>query len=213
MRSAGIIKVAGAPRVAAVNYSIENTKYKQLEINSPEETGVRYDREGGSEVAFSLDGKSFSSMDGERPIRTPALDMCIGSEDLSPRWSEMKVSVLEQPKFGQRDYAVRRFAMIEDGREKATVSFEVVVYNDQQTATRVLAGTLGKMGFLRLTRLDVGDMGAVVEVAGHPSRRLRALMFVERNVMGLIMLSTTMDRQASDSWLISMGRLMASRTS
>lgn len=85
------------------------------------------------------------------------------------------------------------------------------MYNDRETAARVFAGTLAKMGFLRLTRLDLGDMAAMIEVAGHPSRRMRALIFTERNVMGLIMLSTSSERQASDSWLISMGRLMASR--
>ena len=136
--------------------------------------------------------------------------MCIRSEDLSPRWKEKKVSVLEQPKFGQRDYAVRRFVISEDGVEKAATSFEVVVYNDRGTAARVFAGTLAKMGFLRLTRLDLGDMAAMIEVAGHPSRRMRALIFTERNVMGLIMLSTSSERQASDSF-ISMGRLMAFR--
>lgn len=172
---------------------------------------MRSDREGGSEVAFSFDGDVFSSTGGERPIRTPARDMCICPEDLSPRWSEKKVSVLEQPKFGQRDYAVRRFVISEDGMEKAAASFEVVVYNDHSTAARVFAGTLGKMGFLRLTRLELGDMAAVIEVPGHPSRKMRALIFTERNVMGLIMLSTSSDRQVSDSWLISMGRLMVSR--
>ncbi len=172
---------------------------------------MRSDREGGSEVAFSFDGEVFSSTGGERPIRTLAKDMCICPEDLSPRWSEKKVSVLEQPKFGQRDYAVRRFVISEDGMEKAAASFEVVVYNDHSTAARVFAGTLGKMGFLHLTRLELGDMAAVIEVPGHPSRKMRALIFTERNVMGLIMLSTSSDRQVSDSWLISMGRLMVSR--
>ena len=172
---------------------------------------VRSYREGGSQAAFSFDGETLSGMELERPIRTPARDMCIRSDDLSPRWKEKKVSVLEQPKFGQRDYAVRRFVISEDGVEKAATSFEVVVYNDRETAARVFAGTLAKMGFLRLTRLDLGDMAAMIEVAGHPSRRMRALIFTERNVMGLIMLSTSSERQASDSWLISMGRLMASR--
>mgnify|MGYP000874265886 CR=1 FL=1 len=169
-------------------------------------------REDGSDVVLSVKGKVFSSIDGERPIRTPAKDMCVMPADMPPRWSEMKVSVLEQPKFGQRDYAVRRFVLSDDGKEEALASFEVVVYNDHQTAARVFASTLSKMGFLRLTKLDLADMAAVIEVPGRPTRRLRALIFAERNVMGLIMVSTISDRYASDSWLISMGRLMVSRT-
>jgi len=169
-------------------------------------------REGGSDVVLSVDGETFSSIGGERPIRTPARQMCVGPTDMPLRWSERKVSVLEQPKFGQRDYAVSRFAITDDnGKESALASFEVVVYSDHQTAARVFVSTLKKMGFLRLTKLDLADMAAIIEVPGHPTRKLRALIFTERNVMGLIMLSTVSERYASDAWMISMGRLMASR--
>lgn len=162
-------------------------------------------------MVFSLEGETFTSIGGERPIRTPARDMCVGPEDLPPRWRERKVSVMEQPKFGQRDYVARRFAVVEGGVEKANVSFEVVVYKDHRTAGSVFAGTVEKMGFLHLSKLDLGDMGAMIEVPGQPSRDLRALVFTERNVLGLIMLSSAKDYKVSNSWLISMGRLMASR--
>lgn len=168
-------------------------------------------RDGDTQMVFSMDGQTFASVGYERPIRTPARELCVGPEDLPPRWRERRVSVMEQPKFGQRDYIARRFAVVEGGVEKANLSFEVVVYKDHHTASSVFAGTLSKMGFLHLTKLDLGDMGAMIEVPGQPSRDLRALLFTERNVMGLIMLSTAKDYHVSNSWLISMGRLMVSR--
>jgi hypothetical protein len=75
----------------------------------------------------------------------------------------------------------------------------------------VLTSTLSKMGFLRLSKVDVGDAGAMIEVEGKVGRRMKAIAFVERNVFGLVLLSCTPDCVASDSWLISMARLMASR--
>ena len=166
---------------------------------------------GSSETILSLSRRTFPGMDGEQPIRTPARDICVTAEDMPLLWREEKVSVMEQPRFGQRDYATSRFSIVEDGVERAVISFEVVIYSDRHTAANVFSGTLGKMRFLHLARLELGDMGAMIEVPGHPSRRLCALLFTERNVMSLIMLSVSRDHEISDRWLISMGRLMASR--
>lgn len=168
-------------------------------------------RVGESEVSFSLEGTTFSVIGGERAITTPAREMSITAGDMPARWTESKVRVMDQPKFGQRDYAATRFHQGEGSAEKANISFETVVYSDHQTAAGVLMGTLGKMSFLKLSKVDLGDAGAMVEVVGHPSRRLRAIAFVERNVVGLIMLSSKRDSSISDSWLISMARVMASR--
>lgn len=168
-------------------------------------------RAGESQMVFSLEGETFSSVGGERAIRTPALDMCIRAKDMPARWKERRTSVMDQPRFGQRDYASSRFYIEEGGVEKAAINFETVVYKDHRSAASVFAGTLSKMGFLRLSKLDLGDMGAMIEVPGQPSRHLRAVLFTERNVMGLIMLSCATDQHISDSWLISMGRLMVSR--
>lgn len=164
-----------------------------------------------SETLFSLEGDSFSAMDGERPVTTPARQMCIRAEDIPSKWSEKRISVMNQPKFGQRDYASVRFCIEDEGVEKATVSFETVVYKDAPTAAGVLVGTLKSLGFLNISKLEVGAMGAMVDVPGQPSRSLRALAFVERNVFGLILLSHSKDCPVSDSWLISMARLMVSR--
>lgn len=160
------------------------------------------------QTKFSLDGTTFSVMGGERIITTPARLMRVSKADMPPIWEELPVKPTSQPRFGQRDYAASRFAM--DG-EKATVSFETVVYNDQKAATSVLMGMLSKIGFLKLTKVEVGDIGAMIEVEGRPGRRMKAIAFVERNVFGLIMLSCNPNCVASDSWLISMARLMASR--
>lgn len=167
-------------------------------------------RAGDSET-FLVEGNSFSTMDGERVITTPAKLMCIRTEDIPTRWVEKRVSVMNQPRFGQRDYASARFCIEEGGLEKAIVSFETVVYKDAPTASGVFVGTLKSLGFLNLSKLQVGDMGAMVEVPGQPSRRLRAVLFAERNVFGLILLSHAKDSVVSDSWLISMARLMVSR--
>jgi hypothetical protein len=118
---------------------------------------------------------------------------------------------MDQPKFGQRDYAAAKFLMRDNEVEKAALTFETVVYNDQRTAAAVLMGTLSKMGFLQLSKVDVGDAGAMIEVQGRAGRTMKAIAFVERNVFGLVMLSCVPDSSASDSWLISMARLMASR--
>lgn len=134
--------------------------------------------------------------------------MRVSKADMPPLWEELPVRISSQPRFGQRDYAASRFAMSGD---KATISFETIVYNDQKTATAVLVTTLSKIGFLKLTKLDVGDSGAMIEVEGRPGRKMKAVAFVERNVFGLIMLSCRPECTASDSWLISMARLMASR--
>jgi len=163
------------------------------------------------ETRFSLDGATFSLLGGERAIVTPAREMILSKGDLPPAWEERPVRPTDQPRFGQRDYAASRFVMSGGDGERAAVIFEAVVYRDQSTAAAVLAGTLGKIGFLRLSKIDLGDVGAMIEVPGKAGRRMRAIAFVERNVFGLVMLSCRSDCSASDSWLISMARLMASR--
>jgi hypothetical protein len=170
---------------------------------------VSIDRGDGSTVS-SFERGFFARVEHDQPIRTPARDMCVGP-DPNSSWREIKVSVLDQPKLGQRDYAARRFTLSENGKEKASASFEVVVYNDHETAARVFAGTLERMSFLRLARLDLGDMAAFIEAPGHPSRKMRALIFAKRNVMGMIMLSTSLDQNIPDHWIIDKGRIMASR--
>jgi hypothetical protein len=165
-----------------------------------------------SEFVFSLGGRTFSSIGGEREIHTPAREMCICGADLSPKWREKAISVMVQPKFGQRDYAVAKFVVEEQSQEKALLSFETVVYKDHDTAAGVFAGTLKHMGFLKLSKLDLGDMGAMIEVQGSPNKTLKAILFTERNVMGIIMLSSARDYNVPDAWLVSMARLMAGRT-
>ncbi len=163
------------------------------------------------EMSFSVEGTTFSLLGGERAITMPAREMSISRADLPQRWEERPVKIMEQPKFGQRDYAAAKFLMRDQSGEKAALSFETVVYNDQRTAAAVLISTLSKMGFLKLSKVDVGDAGAMIEVEGKVGRRMKAIAFVERNVFGLVLLSCTPDCVASDSWLISMTRLMASR--
>jgi hypothetical protein len=163
------------------------------------------------ETRFSLDGTTFSLLGGERAITTAARDMSVTRADLPSRWEERPVKVMDQPKFGQRDYAAAKFLMRDDEVEKAALTFETVVYSDQRTAAAVLMGTLSKMGFLQLSKVDVGDAGAMIEIQGRAGRTMKAIAFVERNVFGLVMLSCMPDCSASDSWLISMARLMASR--
>jgi hypothetical protein len=163
------------------------------------------------ETRFSLDGTTFSLLGGERAITRPAREMSISRVDLPPKWEELRVKASDQPRFGQRDYAAAKFLIRDEGAEKAVLSFETVVYKDQRAAASVLMGTLDKMGFLRLSKVDVGDAGAMIEVEGRPGRKMKAIAFVERNVFGLVLLSCTPDCSASDSWLISMARLMVSR--
>jgi len=152
-----------------------------------------------------------TSLDGERCITAPAAAMCVTVDDMPSRWIERTQNVTDQPRLGQRDYACARFAVEEDGRERALVSFEAVVYKDAATAAGVFIGTLKSLGFMDLSKLDVGSMGAMLRVAGRPGKEMRAVAFAERNVFGLIMLSRSPDCPVSDSWLASMARLMASR--
>jgi hypothetical protein len=169
---------------------------------------IRVDEE---EMSFSFDGTTFSLLGGERAITTPAREMSMLRTDLPPRWEERPVNIVDQPKFGQRDYATARFLMRDQTGEKAALSFETVVYNDQKTAARMLMSMLSKMGFLKLSKVEIGDAGVMIEAEGKVGRKMKAIAFVERNVFGLVMLSCTTDAAASDSWLISMARLMASR--
>ena len=163
------------------------------------------------EMSFSLDGTTFSVLGGERAITTPARDMNMKMSDMPPKWAEKQAKLLDQPKFGQRDYFVTKFSLMDGSKERANISFETIVYKDQKTAMALLIGTLSHMTFLRLTKVEVGDVGAMIEVRGRADRRLKAVAFVERNVFGLIMLSAATDYTVSDSWLISMARLMVSR--
>jgi hypothetical protein len=137
--------------------------------------------------------------------------MCIFLEDLPARWVERPMQVPSRPHTGQQDYAASKFALLDGGRPKGLVSFETVVYKDQRTATDVLVGTLSRISFLKLSKLDLGDAGVMIELAGKPGQVMRAIAFIERNVYGLIMLSCEPDRLVSDTWLIGMARTMAGR--
>ena len=172
---------------------------------------MRSVRENDSKITFPLEHEAFSDVGCERSIHMPAREICIHLEDLSPKWREKAVKMLEEPKFGQCDYAVRHFCMFSDNTEIATVSFETIIYSDQEAAAKVFLGTLNKMSFLQVTKLKLGDASALIEAPGHPSKRMRTLIFMKQNVMGLIMLSNFFDHDLPHSWLIDMGHLMTSR--
>ncbi len=167
----------------------------------------------GETGAYETPGRDMPVVkEAERAIHTPAKDMSIRNGDLPSRWMEQKVNVLNQPKFGQTDYHIKRFALDEDGSRKALISFETIVYKDHVQASKMFVTTVRKLGPLYLSKLDIGDIAVMVEVKGHPTQDLKALIFLERNVMGLIMLSSSSNHRISDQWIVSMARLMLSRT-
>jgi hypothetical protein len=144
-------------------------------------------------------------------IETPAREMSIGLDDLPARWVERPLQEPSRPRIGQLDYAGSKFALREGDRYKGLVSFETVVYEDRRTATDVLVGTLSRIPFLKMSKLDLGDAGAMVEMAGKPGQVMKAIAFVERNVYALILLSCEPDNSVTDIWLIRMARIMAAR--
>jgi len=141
----------------------------------------------------------------------PASEMIIVPNDLPTRWAEVPVQATEKLRIEQGNYAVSRFALMDGKKEKGQLSFETVVYPNQRAAVDVLVKTLSKMTCLKLTKVGLGDAGAMMEAVGKAGRDMKAIAFVERNVYGLIMMSCDADCSVSDSWLISMGRVMVSR--
>lgn len=144
-------------------------------------------------------------------IETPAREMSIGLDDLPARWVERPMQEQSRPRIGQQDYAGSKFALLEGDRPKGMILFETVVYQDRRTAADVLVGTLSRIPFLKMSKLDLGETGAMVELAGRPGQVMRAVAFVERNVYALIMLSCEPDTMVTNTWLIGMARVMAAR--
>jgi len=165
----------------------------------------------GPEVTYQLEGSRGGTGVGEQLIVRPASEMNIVPADLPTRWAEMPINASEQLRLEKGNYAVSRFALMDGPRGRGQLSFETVVYPSRKTAVDVLVKTLSKVTCLRLTRVDLGEAGAMMEAVGKAGRKMRALAFVERNVYGLIMLSCDQECKVPDSWLISMGRVMVSR--
>lgn len=163
------------------------------------------------EVSYELEGTRGNLNGGERTIARPASEMNIVSQDLPTRWAEVPVKQPERLHGDKDSYAVSRFAMMDGRKDLGQLSFETVVYRDRKTAVDVLVKTLSKMSCLKLSRVDLGDAGAMMEAVGKAGRKMKAVAFVERNVYGLIMLSCDAECKVPDSWLIGMGRLMVSR--
>ncbi|MBI0583823.1 MAG: hypothetical protein ISF22_06295 [Methanomassiliicoccus sp.] len=163
------------------------------------------------ETIFSMEGNDRSLNGAERPIVRPAREMIIGPGDLPTRWAELPSRASEQPRLGQRDYAAAKYVLMDDRKEKGQISFETIVYKDHKMAVDVLVGMVSKMATLKLSRLDLGDAGVMIEAEGKVGRKMKAVAFIERNVYGLIMLSADSASNISDPWLISMARIMASR--
>jgi hypothetical protein len=163
------------------------------------------------EVSFQIAEARTNLRGGERVIARPAREMIILPNDLPTRWAEVPVNAAEQLRPEQGSYAVSRFVLMDGRKERGVLSFEAVVYPDQRTAVDVLVKTLSKMTCLKLTRVSLGDAGAMMEAVGKAGRSVKAMAFVERNVYGLIMMSCEAECNVSDSWLISMGRIMVSR--
>ena len=164
-----------------------------------------------TELPFDVQGSKAEPRGGERAIVRPAGEMTIVPSDLPTRWAEVPVKASEKLHHDSENYAVSRFALMDGRKEKGLLSFETIVYRNHKAASDVLVKMLSRMSCLKLTRVALGDAGAMMEAAGKAGRRMKALAFVERNVYGLIMLSCDSDCNVSDSWLIGMGRIMVSR--
>lgn len=163
------------------------------------------------EVSFQTEGTRIGPRAGEQVIARPASEMNIVHADLPTRWAEVPVKLSEQLRLDKGNYAVSRFTLTDDRRDDGQLSFETVVYPDRKTAVEVLVKTLSKMSCLKLSRVDLGEAGAMMEAVGKAGRIMKAIAFVERNVYGLIMLSCDESCNVSNTWLIGMGRLMVSR--
>jgi hypothetical protein len=163
------------------------------------------------EVSFQTEGTRVGPRAGEHVITRPASEMNIVPGDLPTRWAEVPVKLSEQLRLEKGDYAVSRFTLMDGHKDRGQLSFETVVYPNRKAAVDVLVKTLSKMTCLKLTRVDLGEAGAMMEAVGKAGRRMKAIAFVERNVYGLIMLSCDEECSISDSWLIGMGRTMVSR--
>ncbi len=160
---------------------------------------------------MTMEGELSSKEPTNGPIRTPASRMSIFSEDMPLVWEHERSKVMGQPNFGQRDYAASNFKLVNAGQQKATISFETVVYKDAANAMSMFGTMVSKLGPLSLSKLDVGDIGVMIQTNDRPSKRFKAISFVQNNVIGIIMASSSDDRQIPDVWLVKLARLMSSR--
>jgi hypothetical protein len=149
-------------------------------------------------------------LDARPVIVRSARDMNVSACDLPARWTE-RVGQENEPRLGQADHSISRFQLLEGKRPKGQISFETMVFKDRRTAAEVLVGTLSRLPFHKMSRIDLGDAGAMIELIGKPGRTMRTIAFVKNNVCGLIMLTCEHDSGVTDLWLVSMARLMASR--
>ena len=89
--------------------------------------------------------------------------------------------MMEQPRFGQRDYATSRFSIVEDGVERAVISFEVVIYSDRHTAQCILwdtwqdeipaSGQVGTGGYGRHDRGTRASISQTLRSSFHGAQR------------------------------------------
>ena len=157
-------------------------------------------------------GRSIFSGGGfERPVTTPASQMIIDSDDMPPKWGTKVKPENNGPKYGHWDYASRNFCAEVEGKEKAEIAFELIMFRDTAAARNLLESTIRSMTFLPMTRLDIGWVGVMVDSPGRATKTCKALMFVERNVVCLMLVSHDPDYAVSNHWLISMARLQNSR--
>ncbi len=158
---------------------------------------------------LELTKSMFCGGEAERPTFTPAKGIIIGALDMPPKWKAVEKP--GGPKYGQRDYAASEFVVEVDGEEKARITFELIAFNDIASARNLFEGTLRSITFLPMTRLDVGWVGAMIDNPGKMNKNSKALVFVERNVVCLILVTHQSNYGVSNHWLISMARLQDSR--
>lgn len=149
-------------------------------------------------------------LDAGQVIVRSAREMNITACDLPARWTE-RTAQESEPRLGQVDHSMSRFQLLEGKRSKGQISFETMIFKDRRIAVDVLVGTLSRLPFHKMSRIDLGDAGAMIELIGRPGRTMRAIAFVKSNVCGLIMLTCEHDSGVTDLWLVGMARLMASR--
>ncbi len=168
-------------------------------------TGESAPFEGGMSRSVFLD------VDFERPVDTPANQMIIDRYEMPPKWEGKQDPQTEGPRYGHWDYASRRFCVNVEGKEKAEISFELIMFRNTASARNLLESTIRSMSFLPITKLDLGWVGVMIESPGKAGKTCKALMFAERNVVCLILASHSLDYMVSNHWLMSMARLQHSR--
>ncbi len=162
-------------------------------------------------VEGGLSDSLFLDVDFERPVEASANQMIIGANDMPPKWMVKQDAQNKGPKYGHSDYAARHYCAIAEGKQKAEISFELIMFRSSAMARDLLESTIRNMAFLPMTRLDVGWVGVMINSPGKAGKTSKALMFVERNVVCLILVSHDSDYVLSNHWLVSMARLQLSR--